>query len=171
MSEPSHSPLCRATWMDAVRGDHLVIRRDDPVELRFGLRTEPGFWDVASTTGIGVVSFWSLRNGDRFFSFEQLFGVNTMPGAGSEELWMGVQLGSAGTLAQRRPTDLRPNAIHSFRAQVWFRRNPHVGELSEFATTGEHSFALEDGGGDTFFSPDHRRLVGGPGRPTEPGPV
>lgn len=154
----SHTPLCRVTWTDVVDGaQHFAFQEDQRLELRMGLEFDPSFWSSFQSSQY-FLWFTMSRFGSRVANHQQGEDTMSLPGAGSTELWVGLQFDRA-----RDATGNSTGPIQ-FRPQIWMPRQSNL--PSEFAVAPEdHTFVMEIGGFGELGGGGPPRLVGGPGRP------
>lgn len=151
-----HSALCQITWTD-VRGERpFAVGRDEPVELRFGLRFEPAFWSVPTHLGY-FVEFQVFRSNALLHSHPQSGSTLELPGAQSEEQWLGLSFGKGSQVTTN------VNGVMLFRPQIFFQRGQAGGEFA--VAPEEHYFFMDSFLHFDGWSGTSEELVGGSGRP------
>lgn len=157
-----NSSLCQIFWTDVHGAQRSVFGLDEPVELRFGLRFEPSFWSSFDSSSY-FVEFQVFFRGALLTSNYQDGNTLEMPGAQSEELWLGLSVGQAKEVTTNR------NGIMVFRPQISFTRSSAAAghyTFMEFARAPEdHCFLVDPYASFDGFPGGSPTVVGGSGRP------
>jgi hypothetical protein len=157
-----NSSLCRITWTDAVNGsEHFVFAVEQPLELRLGLRFEPGFWSSFDFSLYNLV-LRVFRGGIVVATHQQSGGRLELPGGQSAEQWLGVSFGQATQVIRGSIPD-----IYFFRpAVIFWGGSPTQNIAGQFAMApDEHCFLIDGFAPFDGISFPSEQLVGGVGRP------
>jgi hypothetical protein len=160
---PFNSPLVQIVWTDAVSGNtRSTFKRNDPLELRFGVRFEQNFW-----SSFEFASYWlvvsTFRQGTFITRYVLNGDIRTLPGAPASQLWVGMRFARAGQLS---PGTWFSGTL-TFRGELWISRSGGASNgLDQWAMAPrEHAFLLKLFDFDPPEFTESLTLVGGPGTP------
>ena len=160
---PHNSPLVRVAWSDAVSGTRRsTFKRNDPLELRFGLEFEPGFWtSFESSTLFFLVH--TFRFGNLAKRLQLTLTTLDLPGAPAPQLGLGMRLARA----RQAQIDANVGGSLTFRGEFWFTRFGGTSQgLSQWAMApDDHAFLLEPFDNEFPEGVESLTLVGGAGTP------